>query len=329
MMQPLMDKMRLTNYNKNPLKMYKLLFVVSISILSLYSCKKDAAGSDMTQHNEDNSNIKSEFDNNNNDANELMNNVSGFKKTAGVSSSDLCGATIDSSHAKDAIPTLYINYDGTSICPNPARKKSGQIKIELINGKKWHQQDAQMRITYNAYKVIFTNLSNRSIQLSGTKILTNKQAFEFWDIITKGTLSFTYTERATNMNVSFSDGSSAIWNSAREVKWLYTAKTNQIDITVDGDSVKGAQKTESWGVNRFGSPFTTTISQPWQSNTSCGLWAPIKGKATMVTPNFEFDITLGTDKDGKQISTGCASHFNLDWKVISTGKSGSSILPYW
>ncbi|MBK7958496.1 MAG: hypothetical protein IPK03_10535 [Bacteroidetes bacterium] len=86
---------------------------------------------------------------------------------------------------------------------------------------------------------------------------------------------------------------------------------------------------ESWGVNRYGNAFTTRVSQPWESNSTCGGWKPIKGKYTYETSDFSANITFGTDASGNQVSSGCASSFKIDWSIFSGNKTGSAIINYW
>ncbi|MBK7958497.1 MAG: hypothetical protein IPK03_10540 [Bacteroidetes bacterium] len=124
----------------------------------------------------------------------LLNEVDGFKKREEVMDKRICGATIDSSKANAAIPTLYINFDGTTECQYPARIRSGQIQIELIQGKRWSDKGAVLKVSHNNYKVKFTNLNNRSFTINGFKTLTNVDGFNWLDSLYKRSISFKYLE---------------------------------------------------------------------------------------------------------------------------------------
>ncbi|MBP7478409.1 MAG: hypothetical protein KA797_07795 [Chitinophagales bacterium] len=312
----------------------KTYFTFSLAILfsfSLLSCKKESSSVDaeVGQHHEDATNLKSEFDNTNSDVNTILNEVNGFKKKGETFGQSICGATIDSSKANASIPTLYINFDGTTICMNPARIRSGQIQIELIQGKRWSDKGAVLKVSHNNYKVKFTNLNNRSFTINGFKTLTNVDGFNWLDYFTKGSISFKYLERANDMIVTFEDASEGKWNIAREVTWTYTVASKEISVRVTGDSTSGSNKVESWGINRYGNAFTTRVSQPWESNSTCGGWKPIKGKYIYETSDFNANITLGTDASGNQVSSGCASSFKINWSIFSGNKTGSAIINYW
>ena len=127
-----------------------------ILTLLLSSCIKpkddDKDKSDVQQHNEDVNNNKNESDNLNTDVQNVLRNAPGFQKKEGVAAYDICGATVDDSHQYDAIPTLYINFNGAS-CGNPARKRSGQIKVELIFQRQVHQRARWPHLVLNRHRV--------------------------------------------------------------------------------------------------------------------------------------------------------------------------------
>lgn len=295
----------------------------------LFSCKKETVDVKVNQQNEDNSNMKSEADNINNDVNNVLNEVSGFKKNGQSYKTEICGATIDSSLAKSATPTLVINFDGTTKCGSPIRIRSGSIKVELIKGKKWSEKDAQLRITHLNYKVTFPEHDNQSLTFNGSKILTNLDGFNWIDILTKGTLKFKYTERGDNLSVTFDNGEKSTWSISRKIEWTYTASSNSVSVLVDGDSTSGTKKIDSWGVNRYNENFTTYVAQPWESNTICGGWRPVKGMYEVVTPSFTFNIVFGVNSAGTQVTSGCAYGLSITWNLISTKQTGTAIVKYW
>ena len=131
------------------------------------------------------------------------------------------------------------------------------------------------------------------------------------------------------MNVKYENGETAVWNSARQVTWTYTASTKVVSVVVDGDSTSGTKKLDSWGTSRFKENFTTTVTQPWESNTACGGWKPIKGKYAIETPSMTFDVVFGVDANGAQVSTGCAYGLSINWNLIKANQSGTNIVQYW
>lgn len=307
----------------------KIFLLIFLAAGLLFSCKKETVDVKVNQQNEDNSNMKSESDNINNEVNNILNEVNGFKKNGQSFKTEICGATIDSSLATSTTPTLVINFDGTTKCGSPARIRSGSIKVELIKGKKWSEKDAQLRITHTNYKVVFTEHGNQSLTFNGVKILTNLDGFNWFDILTKGLVKFKYTERGTNLSVTFDNGDKSTWNIARKIEWTYTVSSNVTSISVDGDSTSGTKKIDSWGVNRFNENFTTYVAQPWESNSTCGGWRPVKGMYEVVTPSFTFNIVFGVNASGTQVASGCAYGLSISWNIVASNQTGSAVIGYW
>jgi hypothetical protein len=311
--------------------MKKLIFASTlISILLLNSCIKDKntiADPNAKQHNEDASNIKGEYDANNNEINNYIQGIPVFGKNTGTLATEICGATYDTSELHDPIPTLYINFDGTTICPNPNRKRSGQIKVELTNGAHWSDAGAQLRLTYTNYKVTFVDLGNRYLTFNGVKILTDVNGIN-WLGVLLGTNTILLRERCNDMDVTFDNGQTAQWLSARTCEYGFIPSSSQIYVTVNGDTTVAGKVLDSWGVNRFGKSFTTEMQQAWKSNTTCGWWRPTQGIYKHVTDDFTFTATFGVNSSGTQVSSGCAYGFKLDW-TLTGGSSGNAVISYW
>jgi hypothetical protein len=307
--------------------------LVLSTLLFLASCGGNkrlgeiSADPNAKQHNEDVSNIKSEDDNVNTDVNNALTNISGFGKNAGTEALSICGASIDSSHRYDATPYITITFDGQTVCPNPSRIRSGTIKVELIAGAHWTDAGAKLRVTHTNYKVTFPTLNNHYLTFNGTKYLTNVNGIN-WITIYLGTSTATLRERSDDMQVTFENGQTATWKSARLSTWGITNYTD-IYAIVNGDTTINGKTIDSWGTTRFGTNFTTEMIQPWKSGTSCGWWRPTQGEYTSVTDNFTVTATFGVDHNGTQVSSGCAYGFKLDWTILSTNTRGDVVLQYF
>jgi hypothetical protein len=301
-----------------------------ISIIS--GCKKKDDDQHITadpsakQHHEDISNIKSESDNVNSDINQLLNKLSGFGKTGALASATICGASIDSSEQYASTPTLYINFDGTTICPNPRRIRSGQIKVELIAGNKWTDAGAKLRVTHINYKVQFPDLNNHYVTFNGVKYLTNIEGIN-WLTLYFGSSTAKFKERSDNMTVTFENGQTSSWNIARLSEWGIKGGQHVYAI-VKGDTTINGKTIDSWGQTRFGTQFITEMIQPWKSGTECGWWEPTQGIYTSVTDGFSITATFGVDQNGNQITSGCAYGLKLEWTITSTGDNGSVVIKY-
>ncbi len=307
-----------------------LFFIYAVSIgLIVSSCQKAdntnrIADPNAKQHNEDMSNTKAESDNLNTDINNALSQISGFGKTDMAEAFSICGATIDSSQQNATIPTIIFTFDGTTNCNN--RIRGGVVKVELIAGAKWADAGAKLRITHINYKVTFPSLNNHFVTFNGTKYLTDVNGID-WLGIYFGTKTVTLRERAYDMTVTFENGQVSTWKSARLSEWGISS--GQIHATVNGDTLINGKTIDSWGITRFGTNFMTEMNQPWKSGTACGWWKPTQGKYTSTTDNFTITATFGTDNSGRQISSGCAYGFKLEWTIGNPSSSGNAVLSYF
>lgn len=309
------------------------LLIISISMMIISSCTKltnnSPADPNAKQHNEDVSNTKSESDNLNTDINNILREVQGFGKKEGIEAFSICGATVDTTHQFDPTPTVTINFDGTTACGNPSRKRSGQIKVELIQGNKWSDPGAMLRVTHLNYKVIFVTLNNHYLTFNGTKYLTNVDGFDWVNYYFTGSLTSRIRERSNDMLVTFENGQTESWNSARLSTWNI-ANYSTITATVNGDSISNGKTIDSWGTTRFGTNFTTEMISPWKSGTACGWWRPTQGKYTSVTDNFSVTATFGVNQNGQAVTSGCGAYgFKLEWNYNSGTATGNTVVAYF
>lgn len=309
-----------------------ILSAVVFSLLIFSSCSKiknDIADPNSKQHNEDISNMKGESDNVNADVNNAMFNIGGFTgKKEGAQAVSVCGASIDSSHQNDPQPYIIITFDGTTVCPNPNRIRSGQIKVHLISGNSWTEAGATVRVTHTDYKVIFPGLNNHYLVFNGTKYLTNVNGFNVISYFLSGAATLTLKERSDDMEVKFENNQTSNWNIARRSTWAITGYSN-ITATVNGDTTVNGKVLDSWGKTRFDTNFETEMISPWVSGTACGWWRPISGKYTSTTDNFSVTATFGVNSNGNPVSSGCAYGFKLQWTLGNNAGSGQSVLAYW
>ncbi len=320
------------------MKTNKIVFAtLAIGLFWLASCKKTdttnhTADPNAKQHNEDVSNTKNESDNVNTDVNNALNNISGFSgKTDGVQALSICGATIDSTHQHDAVkPYIVITFDGITPCGSPSRIRSGEVKVELINGTKWSQQGAKLKITHTDYKVIYVNLNNHYLTFNGVKYLTNVDGFDwisYW--FSGGSLTARIKERTYDMTVKFENDSTDSWNSARLTTWSVTNYTT-FAATVNGDTTINGKTIDSWGTTRFGTSFITEMISPWKSGTTCGWWKPTEGKYMSSTSNFSVTATFGVNEDGSSHGSGCGAYgIKLEWNYNSGQATGNAVIPYF
>ena len=305
--------------------MKKPIFLLAIAslfmALTFSGCQrlKDLLDPEIEQHNTDSNDLKTEFDQIDDDINNSINNLDGFGKTDETFSSPMCGATMDTSEL--AQNTVYFNFDGSTPCFSPSRTRSGQIKVELINGQYWGDAGAVIKQTFTNVKI--TRLSDdRSLEFNGTRTLENVNGFNWWEFLL-GNESIMYRARMVGMDVTFDNNQSATWNHARTTMWSYIPNGDNPDIPhayfkfeANGDTaVNGHSSTDSWGVNRYGSDFVNYYNSSIESDTYFGLWRPTQGEVVHAVDNAEYSLTLGVDEDGNASTELCGYGFKVSWDV--------------
>jgi hypothetical protein len=311
-----------------------LLFLGSVLFLS--SCKKDdddngsggvpskeQLSEQQAQFSDDANDYRGESDQADNDINQSMQDNPNFEKMGSANYTG-CGYTIDDSTAITG-NTVYFNFDGTTTCFTPARKRSGTIKVELVSGNSWSEAGAVVEITYINYKV--TKVSNGStIEFDGSKRLTNVNGHN-WIEFFAGVKTYKYKEEAFNMMVTYNSGQTATWNCDRTTEWSYNLAQG-IVFKADGDTtVNGYAHTDSWGTTRYGGSFVISYSSPWESNTICGLWKPTSGVIVHHMDSGNYTITLGVNQSGIPTPTSCGFGFKVTW-VATNGNSGTAVISY-
>jgi hypothetical protein len=316
---------------KNPI--YSLVAIALLAAVAITSCKKDeetAAQLDeqFKQFNDDSQFYKAEMDQADNDINGALSEIPAFGRGAATLSSPLCGVTIDTSQIAQKI--VFFNFDGITPCFSPSRTRSGVIKVQLTTGNLWSDVNSILTVTYINFKI--TRLyDNKSITFNGVKTLKNLNGNN-WLGFLLGTATLRYQERAFNVNVLFDGGATALWNSARITEWTYSPAGSgplspKINFSSVGDTVmNGFTNVDSWGINRFGQPFTTYYTTPIVSNTYCGLWRPNSGSLTHHLANGDFILDLGVDQNGNPTPYNCAYGFKVTW--TSNGNTYVKVLTY-
>jgi len=321
------------------MKTKNLAWTLAIALAVMFTaCKKEnddpaKLDSKVSQFNSDANDYKSESDQADNDINNSLSEIPAFGRVsskASILSSPLCGVTIDSSQIANKI--LFYNFDGVTPCFSPSRTRSGQIKVELTSGTRWSDAGSELTLTYLNFKV--TRLSdNKSIMFNGVKTLKNVNGND-WIGFLNSTATLRYQARALNVAVVFDNNQSAVWNGARITQWSYVQAAtnpnipyNHIIFSSSGDTtLNGQANVDSWGVNRFGDPFTTHYNSQLMSNTYCGLWRFTSGELVHNVNANNFTLTLGVDQSGNPTPYTCAYGFKVSWLV--NGNSNEVVLSY-
>lgn len=322
------------------MKAGKIILITAIALTAVvFGCKKDSKtdkaelDSNVAQFNTDANNYKSESDQADNDINNSLSEIPAFGRlshSASILSSPLCGVTIDSSQIANKI--LFYNFDGITPCFSPSRTRAGQIKVELTSGTHWSDVGAELTLTYINFKIVRLS-DNKSIKFNGVKTLKNINGND-WLGFLLSTATLKYQERALNIAVVFDNNLNAVWNSARITEWSLIPATANPNIpyahiafsSIGDTTLNGHTSVDIWGVNRFGSSFTTYYNAPVVSNTYCGLWRFNSGELAHAVDGNTFTLTLGVDQNGNPTPYACAYGYKVGWVV--NGNSNSVVLSY-
>jgi hypothetical protein len=268
-------------------------------------------------HSADQSQVQTETDHAFDDANTVFSGSSMGKSVTAIA---FCGGTADTTSIASKI--VYLNYDGTTPCHGYI--KSGQIKVQLVSGTSWKNAGSTVELTYIGYKVKRAS-DGKAITINGSQRVTKLVAINWLAVILTGTGSTSYKTRANGLTITFDDGSVRTWSAAHTSSWSLASSI--ITIEHKGDTtISGISNVSHWGVNRFGHDFTTAISTPIQSNSSCGYWKPIAGVVTHRVLSKEFGATFNVDASGNP-TTGCGYGYKVTWTGID-GTAKQAVIAY-
>ena len=230
--------------------------------------------------------------------------LSGFRTMAYAG---ICGATVDTSLI--SIKKITINYNGNSC--DGSRFRTGSISVQLVAGTQWKNQNSVLLITYTNFKVTVL-ANNKSTTLNGSHYITNVTGGIVAHIgLSPNPSTIVRKIRSNNMNITFDDNTVRTWSVNRTKTWTGNAgSATGLSISADSANV------ETWGTNRAGNPFTTMINSPIVVNSTCGWFAPVSGKKTHNFNSRISTITFGTDASGNVVTTGCPTHYILNWTSL-------------
>ncbi len=312
---------------KNKL-IYSLCALMLTSALVFTSCKKKKAfKNEDGQSSTDNRNVQTENDNATNEINtEVGNNTllhgrssntSGINALHNVLGITATGYSVDATNA--AMGSIQINYDGTTISN---RTRTGSIKLTIQNypTKKWKDVGCILKVDYLGYKVTRAS-DGKSVELNGTQNITNESGGSWWELLwLKTQTSLATSVTGSNLNVTFEDGKTAVYNINR--KFTYTLPAGILTCTGEGiGSSDGLSSLENYGTTRDGDAFTSQVSTPIVWNWTCGWWAPTQGAVDIKVADKEFSlkVTFSVDKDGNSVAAP-ANSCSYGWKVEWTHK---------
>jgi hypothetical protein len=304
-----------------------VLLLSSILILTACNKKKDPKPDDdtaaQTQNGADDSRASSESDAALDDANTA---IAGSQTMNGARMASFNGATLTWDTTIATGNTVTITYDGTTV--TNGRTRTGSITAHVPHTTSWTTAGAVLTLTFNNLKA--TRVSDgKSITLNGTKTIQNVNGGDI-KTLTPGTGSLVHKVRATNMSLTFDDGTMRLWNAAK-TRTITRQTTYTWSTSVSGDTtVGGHANVAMWGTTRAGNTFYSIIQTPvvWSNDACLTYFAPISGVRIIQGLNHALTITFGVDATGAaEPSTTCPYGFKLDW-VNDKGVARDVIRPY-
>lgn len=316
--------------------LYSLGILVLTGSLVLGGCKKKKEFNEENgQASTDNRTAQSENDNAMNDANDVISNQNLLKgkgaSTQGVQSilgTTICGLSLDTTGMATQ-GTVLLKYDGT-VCSN--RKREGSIRLTIQDystGIRWKNQNCVLKVEFLSYKVTRAS-DGKSVKLDGVQYVKNETGGGWWELIVMGQSSIASSVTGTNLNVTFEDGKTAVYNINRRI--TYTFPSNNLTCKAEGiGSSDGLSNLENYGTTRDGDSFTSQVVTPIVWNMTCGWFAPLQGEVDVKVKDRDFTLkgTFGVDNGGNPVTVGsnaCPYGWKIEWTYKS--KTNKKIFGY-
>jgi len=307
--------------------LFSTVFTFIVLFFSLIGCKKNDTNDEtslqatITTNSADQSNIQSDDDAVAYDATVAADKVANFNATAiGTSqldSTSISGGVLDKSPLANGAKRLFVRYGR----PHLGSIKGGKVTIELVNGTKWSDSGAIIRVTFDTVKII-VNGKTRIYQ--GVRYITNVSGGNLYGNSFIGT--HVYKVHAYG-SVTFEDNSVRNYWITRKNGFIINSLTD-ISFTSEGDTTIAGDKYTMGGDTRFGKAFTVKDSQQYVSTKSCSNYThPSKGIRTYTSDNRSYTITFGVNALGNQVTSGCADYYKLSWTRYN-GQNATAIISY-
>ncbi|MFA6950558.1 MAG: hypothetical protein WCQ70_07730 [Lentimicrobiaceae bacterium] len=221
-----------------------------------------------------------------------------------------CNATIDTSAVINDTITITITYDGLSC--NGRRQVKGQIQIRMQAGTDFSLPGASINIRYINLAVTHGQ-HNRTMTYNGSQTFTNVSGGYISMLGIDGFNMLVHRVTGT-MNVTFDNGNTRTWNTARQR--TYTGTAGSLILTVDGfGSADGYDNLVTWGINRNGEQFYTQITQSIVFRETCD-WNPVSGIKVHQIPAVDKSATITYGYNSNyELITGdeCPTYYRIDW----------------
>ena len=312
---------------------FLMVAVIAISV-TFTSCKKantDSTDSsaELATHSDDQARFSNETDAAVNDENAAIENNSAFTGRPVNVLTLPCDATV----VLDSIPVanpvtrrITITYNGSNC--SGTRTRTGVVTLTMPLGQHWRDLGAVLTATITNLKI--TRISDgKSITINGVHQVTNVTGGRLIDLFlpVAPPASIIHSITSSGMTVTFDDGTQRSWQVAKQR--TFTNENHTLVIkTIGTHTDAGVTGISEWGINRFGNPFVTSITQPMVIRQDCD-FRLVSGQVTHQRLAANVVVTFGLDSAGNPTSCPGTGHYYF--KLVWTGTNGvirTVILPY-
>ena len=238
------------------------------------------------------------------------------------------GASVDTSQITINVITIY--YGGNEA--GGTKSRSGSDSIHLIGN--WGTPGAIAHITMGClnspgYEVTYTKLTEVSVRLNGTVMLTNISGGYFQNISqgdslvvnVKGSLMYTFNDQAATVTY---------FPFNVNLRRTISMKNSTLYATTEGDTaMNGFTNVSDWGTNRYQKNYYTSITTPVVQNiTDYTLsYNPLSGIKDIQNIAEPILCTYGVNSAGNAITSGTPYGVYVSW--TNNGGAAESVVPYY
>ncbi|HTN06442.1 hypothetical protein [Agriterribacter sp.] len=209
--------------------------------------------------------------------------------------------------------TITISFNGGACLGS--RTREGVIVLSAPTGTQWKNAGASFKIQYKDFKIT-RKTDKKSITINGEQAFTNVSGGLLLEL--SSLASIIHTVSSSGLSVTFNNGAKRSWQIAQQRVFTYD---KGIVLSVTGTHTEGEDNHVAiWGFNRFGTAFTSSITDPLVIRQDCNF--RLTGGAIKHTVGpATATATFGLDAGGNPVS--CPSG-NYYYKLVWTGPNGNS-----
>lgn len=232
-----------------------------------------------------------------------------------------CNSTLDSTENVNDTITIYITYDGLSC--NGRVYRTGQVEIRKRAGMPFSMEGASVNIRHINFTITKV-ASGKSMTINSNKTFTNVTGGHIFMLGHNGFDALVHRLQGT-ISITFDNGTTRTWSVARQR--TYTGTRGNLLLTVDGFGTSGDYTNlVTWGTNRHGEEFYTSINQSVVFKQTCG-WDPVSGSKYHQIPSADKSalVIYGYTGNLPTPAGECPTHYRVDWQ--NGTYTGTRIVP--